>query len=99
MYCTYLLDDGRDVAGVLLHGLGVLVVLEGRHGGAARSPAPRSHTLICRAALFVQEVLSTMGGCLGYFVWLGYRPRGVDASAHFGRRRARRPAAMQSRNF
>ena len=48
---TYLLDDGRDVAGVLLHGLGVLVVLEGRHGGAARSPAPRSHTLICRAAL------------------------------------------------
>ena len=55
MYCTYLLDDGRDVAGVLLHGLGVLVVLEGRHGGAARSPAPRSHTLICRAALFVFE--------------------------------------------
>ena len=50
-YTTYLLDDGRDVAGVLLHGLGVLVVLEGRHGGAARSPAPRSHTLICRAAL------------------------------------------------
>ena len=48
---TYLLDDGRDVAVVLLHGLGVLVVLEGRHGGAARSPAPRSHTLICRAAL------------------------------------------------
>ena len=46
-----------------------------------------------------QEVLSTMGGCLGYFVWLEYRPRGVDASAHFGRRRARRPAAMQSRNF
>ena len=40
---TYLLDDGRDVAVVLLHGLGVLVVLEGRHGGAARSPAPRSH--------------------------------------------------------
>ena len=42
---TYLLDDGRDVAVVLLHGLGVLVVLEGRHGGAARSPAPRSHAI------------------------------------------------------
>ena len=54
MYCTYLLDDGRDVAGVLLHGLGVLVVLEGRHGGAARSPAPRSHAFAgCPAALFV----------------------------------------------